>query len=85
MIFCLLLNFLFYPRVTLAETADLVLCPYSYLLDPMIRKSMGIDIAGAIVIIDEAHNVEGAHSYLLMLATRVRFHFYFNVYFFIRY
>lgn len=44
----------------LAEQAstDLVFAPYNYLLDPVVCKSMGIDLEGAVVIIDEAHNLE---------------------------
>ena len=40
--------------------ADLVFLPYSYLIDPSIRSSSGVgdQIAGGIVIFDEAHNVE---------------------------
>ena len=40
------------------ETAELVFCPYNYLLDPSVRAAMDVDIAGALVILDEAHNVE---------------------------
>lgn len=73
----------------LAETAELVFCPYSYLLDPSIRRASGvrgaaaagrqqqqqqpsltwhgcvlcavpaqIQAAGAVLIFDEAHNIE---------------------------
>ena len=31
---------------------------YNYILDRVVRASMGIDLRGAVVIIDEAHNVE---------------------------
>ena len=41
-----------------AEGAELVFCPYNYLLDPAVRSAMDIDVKGAIVILDEAHNVE---------------------------
>jgi len=40
------------------ETAELVFCPYAYLLDPSVRAAMDVDVAGALVILDEAHNVE---------------------------
>ena len=39
---------------------QLILCPYNYLIDPAIRRSLGIDVRGDIVIIDEAHNIESA-------------------------
>ncbi|KAI9156034.1 hypothetical protein H9P43_009144 [Blastocladiella emersonii ATCC 22665] len=48
----------YFASRTLAETADLVLCPYNYLLDPQIRASMGIKLDNDIVVLDEAHNVE---------------------------
>ena len=41
-----------------AEDAELTFCPYNYLVDPVIRKSMGIDIRNAVLIFDEAHNIE---------------------------
>ena len=40
------------------ESAELVFCPYNYLLDPSVRAAMDVDVAGALVILDEAHNVE---------------------------
>lgn len=42
----------------LAKTADLVFCPYSYLTDPLVREAMGVDVSDAVVIFDEAHNIE---------------------------
>ncbi|KAJ4444071.1 hypothetical protein ANN_05860, partial [Periplaneta americana] len=44
----------------LVATADIVFCPYNYLIDPRIRKSMSLDLNGAIVLLDEAHNIEDA-------------------------
>ena len=43
-----------------AQTADVVFCPYNYLIDPVIRRSMQINLDGAVVIFDEAHNIEDA-------------------------
>ncbi|NWT87444.1 FANCJ protein, partial [Lanius ludovicianus] len=38
--------------------ADVVFCPYNYLLDPQIRESMDIKLKDQVVILDEAHNIE---------------------------
>mmetsp|Transcript_11480 Transcript_11480/g.20851 ORF Transcript_11480/g.20851 Transcript_11480/m.20851 type:complete len:491 (+) Transcript_11480:487-1959(+) len=48
----------YYLSRALAKHAELILAPYNYVLDPSIRKSMGIDLTGAICVLDEAHNVE---------------------------
>lgn len=37
----------------LAEDAELVFCPYSYLVDPLIRKSVGIELKDSVLIFDE--------------------------------
>lgn len=42
----------------LQEEADITFCPYNYLLDPTIRSNLNINIKDAVVIIDEAHNLE---------------------------
>ncbi|KAJ2866520.1 hypothetical protein GGH94_001488 [Coemansia aciculifera] len=44
----------------LSGTADLVFCPYNYILDPGVRGSAGVELEGNVVILDEAHNVENA-------------------------
>jgi Rad3-related DNA helicase len=38
--------------------ADIVVMPYNYLLDEKMRKMSGIEVENAIVIFDEAHNIE---------------------------
>lgn len=40
------------------ETADIVFVPYNYIIDPLIRRSLAVSLRGAIVILDEAHNLE---------------------------
>ncbi|KAJ1375115.1 hypothetical protein KIN20_038369 [Parelaphostrongylus tenuis] len=40
------------------EMAELVLLPYNYIIDPQLRKLHKIDLAGSVVIFDEAHNLE---------------------------
>uniref|UniRef100_A0AAX7TDU6 DNA 5'-3' helicase n=1 Tax=Astatotilapia calliptera TaxID=8154 RepID=A0AAX7TDU6_ASTCA len=42
----------------LMQSAWIIFCPYNYLLDPMIRESMEIDLEGQILVLDEAHNIE---------------------------
>ncbi|CAJ1065954.1 Fanconi anemia group J protein isoform X2 [Xyrichtys novacula] len=42
----------------LMQEAFIIFCPYNYLLDPVIRQSMDIDLTGQILVLDEAHNIE---------------------------
>ena len=37
---------------------NVLLCPYSYVLSPYIRKLLGLDIKNSIIVFDEAHNIE---------------------------
>ncbi|KAK4535005.1 hypothetical protein CDCA_CDCA03G1030 [Cyanidium caldarium] len=46
------------PERDASGAADIVFCPYSYLIDPLVRRHMDIELSGALIIIDEAHNVE---------------------------
>ncbi|KAM9318620.1 Fanconi anemia group J protein [Pholidichthys leucotaenia] len=48
----------YYAARELLQGASIVFCPYNYLLDPMIRESMDINLAGEILVLDEAHNIE---------------------------
>lgn len=41
-----------------ADDAEMVFCPYNYLLDPVVRSAMNITVENAILIFDEAHNIE---------------------------
>jgi Fanconi anemia group J protein len=45
-------------RLTLDERPNIVLAPYNYVIDPNIRRSMKINLDGAVVIFDEGHNLE---------------------------
>ncbi|KAH3755922.1 Fanconi anemia group J protein [Pelomyxa schiedti] len=48
----------YYAAKEMAELAELVVCPYNYVLDPGIRGSLGLSLKNTVVIIDEAHNIE---------------------------
>ncbi|KAJ2082205.1 Fanconi anemia group J protein [Coemansia sp. RSA 988] len=50
----------YYAGREMAETAELVFCPYNYILDPGVRDAAGIKLENNIVILDEAHNIENA-------------------------
>lgn len=41
----------------MADDAQLVFCPYSYIINPVVRGAMEVDIEGAIIILDEAQYV----------------------------
>lgn len=45
----------------MADDAQLVFCPYSYVINPVIRGAMDVDIKEAIVILDEAQYVSHPH------------------------
>ncbi len=42
----------------IAQRADVVFCPYNFLIDKLIREAAGIELKNNIVIFDEAHNIE---------------------------
>lgn len=48
----------YYMAKKIVPDADIVFMPYNYLFDPKIRNANQISLKNAIVIIDEAHNVE---------------------------
>ncbi|XP_068601664.1 Fanconi anemia group J protein [Brachionichthys hirsutus] len=48
----------YYAARELMQGACIIFCPYNYLLDPMIRESMDINLEGQILVLDEAHNIE---------------------------
>ncbi|CAF0915962.1 unnamed protein product [Rotaria sp. Silwood1] len=48
----------YYTSRLLIHDVQIILCPYNYLIDPRVRNSMQMTINNAIIIIDEAHNIE---------------------------
>ncbi|XP_036926063.1 Fanconi anemia group J protein [Sturnira hondurensis] len=48
----------YYTARELIEDANIIFCPYNYLLDAQIRESMEINLKEQVVILDEAHNIE---------------------------
>ncbi|XP_047390881.1 regulator of telomere elongation helicase 1 isoform X2 [Sciurus carolinensis] len=48
----------YYLSRNLKQQADIIFMPYNYLLDAKSRRAHGVDLKGAVVIFDEAHNVE---------------------------
>lgn len=56
----------FYMARSMASNADLIFMPYNYLLDARTRSGLNmLTLEGAVLIFDEAHNVEASwNSYL---------------------
>ncbi|XP_023372406.1 Fanconi anemia group J protein [Otolemur garnettii] len=48
----------YYTARELIGDADIIFCPYNYLLDSQIRESMDLNLKEQVVILDEAHNIE---------------------------
>lgn len=59
MVYCgILLYIMVYYDRDESKIAELVLVPYNYLLDNNIRNTLEIDWKDAVIIFDEAHNLE---------------------------
>ncbi|ORY98222.1 helicase C-terminal domain-domain-containing protein [Syncephalastrum racemosum] len=50
----------YFAAQKVAEVADVVFCPYNYIIDPTVRRSLDINIKDSIIVLDEAHNIEDA-------------------------
>lgn len=48
----------YYASRELYTDANIIFCPYSFILDGRVRAATGISIKGDIVMLDEAHNIE---------------------------
>ena len=47
----------YFASRTMLSDAAIVLCPYNYILDSLIRSKMDVKIENSVVIFDEAHNI----------------------------
>lgn len=47
----------YYGARTLLRDADIVLAPYSSVLLPEARQALGLWLQGAVLVVDEAHNL----------------------------
>lgn len=52
----------FYMARARCSNSEIILMPYNYLLDDSVRRGLDIDWADAIVVVDEAHNLESSAS-----------------------
>ncbi|XP_017789899.1 PREDICTED: Fanconi anemia group J protein-like [Habropoda laboriosa] len=48
----------YFAARSLMEHADIIFCPYNYIVDPDIRESIQLDLKDQVIILDEAHNIE---------------------------
>jgi len=48
----------FFTAKKMCKKAQIVFCPYQYLMDPIILKHLPVPLEGSVVLIDEAHNIE---------------------------
>lgn len=48
----------FTSQAILESGAQLIFCPYQYVVNPGMRETLGINIEGSIIVVDEAHNIE---------------------------
>ncbi|CAN7938560.1 unnamed protein product [Ixodes hexagonus] len=48
----------YYWSLDMVSSSDIVFCPYNYLIDPVIRKCLSINLDNAVMVLDEAHNIE---------------------------
>lgn len=48
----------YYVSKKIVEYTGVIFMPYNYLLDPIIRHRIKINLVNSIVVFDEAHNVE---------------------------
>ena len=52
----------YYLTKELSREADIVLLPYNYFISPEMRRGLNVNWDKAVLIVDEAHNIEGVCS-----------------------
>ncbi len=52
----------YFLSLDMYKEADIVFMPYNYVIDPAMRDVLGDGLDGAVVLFDEAHNIESACS-----------------------
>lgn len=60
----------YFAARSMAQEAELVFCPYNYIINPVIREAMEVDISQSIIILDEAQYVSSiylSHNFNLLL------------------
>ncbi|EEC10793.1 hypothetical protein IscW_ISCW019247 [Ixodes scapularis] len=58
----------YYWSLDMVDSSDIVFCPYNYLIDPVIRKCLSINLDNAVVVLDEAHNIEDISREVMSLS-----------------
>ena len=59
----------------MADDAYIVFCPYSYIINPIVRRAMEVDIKGAVLILDEAqYALQSLLSRYIIFMFRARIH-----------
>ncbi|KAI4484127.1 hypothetical protein M0804_007583 [Polistes exclamans] len=48
----------YFASKNLVEDAEIIFCPYNYIIDPEIRDIMQINLKNHVVLFDEGHNIE---------------------------
>lgn len=54
----------YFAAHSMAEDAELVFCPYNYIINPIIREGLEVNMRGSIIILDEAqyvHSINGPY------------------------
>ncbi|XP_042014399.1 Fanconi anemia group J protein homolog isoform X2 [Salvia splendens] len=48
----------YFASRAMVEEAELIFCPYDYIINPAIREGHKINLPGSVIILDEAHNID---------------------------